>query len=149
MSNFAFEAQCVVSEDPDGECHLAGFADRKYDTELYLMLQRGFEDDEQEVELGQDTFYVEWCGQENSRYGGITRFLLKPGTAEVTFDTETTELLYGMDHLHISFHLPPAEYAALREALDHIFHDLAALRRPMPNNQGIKPTPVVIALLSP
>ena len=68
-----------------------------------------------------DTFYVEWCGQGNSRYGGITRFLLKPGMAEVTFDTETTELLNGMEHLRISFHLPPAEYASLREGLEHIF----------------------------
>ncbi|RNF85412.1 Imm10 family immunity protein [Montanilutibacter psychrotolerans] len=127
MSSFAFDAKCVAVEDPDGECYLVGFADQEFDTQHYLMLQRAFEHDEQDVELGMDTFHVEWCSQENSGYGGITRFLLKPDGAEVTFDAEASEALGGMERLSISFQLGPAEHLALQEALSHVFEGSGCL----------------------
>jgi hypothetical protein len=84
MSAFEFSANCVVTEHPDGVCHLVGFADSEFDTELYLMLQRSFVDEEQDVRLGQDTYHVEWCDQRTSGYGGIQRFVLKPQSIEVS-----------------------------------------------------------------
>lgn len=128
MSTFTLEAQCVTSEHPDGECHLVSFADRNHGTKLYLMLQRAFEHDEQDVALGMDTFHVEWCGQKGSRYGGIHKFEIRPGMAEIAFDTETAELFDGLTRLRISFQLPPAEYAALQEALGHIFRGSGSLQ---------------------
>lgn len=127
MNTFEFEAQCVAVEHPYGDCHLVGFADRKFNTSTYLMLQRAFEFDEQDVELGMDTYHVEWCGQENSGYGGISRFTLTRSGAEVAFTPDAAKELYEMERLAISFRLTPSEYTALREALGHIFQDSGCL----------------------
>ncbi len=121
MSSFAYEAKCVVMEQPDGDFHLVGFADQKFDTRLYLMLQRAFEHDEQDHALGMDTYHLEWCSQDKSGYGGISRFELSPNGADVTFEPQAAAALDDMDHLTISFHLNQSEFLALREALGHIF----------------------------
>lgn len=89
MNTFAFEAECVAVEQRDGEFLVVGFADNDLDTGTYLMLQRALEHDEQNGALGMDTFYVEWCGEENSRYGGISRFELRPNSAEVIFEQDS------------------------------------------------------------
>jgi hypothetical protein len=121
MGTFAFEARCVAVGHPQGECHLVGFADEKFDTRLYLLLQRAFEHDAQDVAHGMDTFHVEWCNQEDSDYGGIARFVLGPAGAEVTFEDDAAEALGGMKHLSIAFQLDPPEWLALREVLRNIF----------------------------
>ena len=121
MTAFVFHASCIVHEHPDGECHLVGFADNKHGTELYLMLQRSYEDDEQDIKLGMNTYHVEWCDQGSSSYGGITRFTLKPNAAEVSFEASMAKALGGMDRLSISFQLQAGEQRALKEALSHIF----------------------------
>ena len=126
--SFAFEAQCVVTEHPDGHCHLVGFADKEFDTRIYLMLQRAFEFDEQDVELGMNTYHVEWCGQENSGYGGISQFLLKTSGAEVIFSQEVAEALDGLKNISISFKLEHSEFLALIERLRHIFDDNDCLK---------------------
>ncbi|MBH9579192.1 Imm10 family immunity protein [Inhella proteolytica] len=121
MTVFAFQASCVVNRHPDGECHLVGFADHERDTKTYLMLQRSFEEDEQDVELGMNTYYVEWCGQERSGYGGVAKFTLKRGLAELTFRPEMAIALGGIKHLSIGFQLSADEWDALQEALKCIF----------------------------
>jgi Immunity protein 10 len=121
MTIFSFHAESVVSEHPDGEGHLTGFADKKYNTEIYLMLQRSYEDQEQDIQLGMNTYHIEWCGQGNSGYGGITRFVLKPRSAEVYFEPKMTELLGGIERLSISFRLHASEHQALKEALQRVF----------------------------
>jgi hypothetical protein len=127
MGSFAFEAKCVVTKHPDGECHFVGFADQKFDTRFYLMLERAFEHDEQDIQHGMDTFHIEWCKQENSGYGGISQFVLKPNIAEITFEQEASEEIGGLKHLFISFELAPAEQFALRDALGHIFSGTGCL----------------------
>ena len=88
MTVFSFHANSVVSEHPEGECHFVGFADETWDTEIYLMLGRLFEDEEQDIQIGLNTFHMEWCTQSNSGYGGITQLVLKPSSANVHFDTK-------------------------------------------------------------
>ncbi|MCL2309573.1 MAG: Imm10 family immunity protein [Proteobacteria bacterium] len=112
---------------PDGVCHLVGFADHEFNTKTYLMLQRGFEFDEQDVELGMGTYHIEWCGQENSGYGGISQFLLERNCADITFTSGTAEALGGMERLTISFQLMSPEHSALREALEFIFEGSGCL----------------------
>ncbi|CAN7562029.1 Imm10 family immunity protein [Pseudoxanthomonas sp. LjRoot143] len=121
MSSFAFEAKCMVTEQPDGEFHLVGFADQKFDTRFYLMLQRALDHDEQDRALGMDTYHVEWCDQGMSGYGGISRFLLSPTGVEVSFEPQAAVDLDGMEHLSISFQLSHSEFLVLREALGNIF----------------------------
>ncbi|MDR2011563.1 MAG: hypothetical protein LBQ20_00660 [Rhodanobacter sp.] len=129
MNTFTFEAKCVAVEHPDGVCHLVGFADSKFNTKTYFMLQRDFEgvSDEQEIELGMDNYHIEWCGQENSGYGGVSQFVLSQGGAEIAFALDGVENLNGMERLSISFQLTSSEYATLQEALGHIFRGSGCL----------------------
>jgi hypothetical protein len=121
MTAFTFQASCVVSKHPDGEFHLVGFADQEHGTQVYLMLQRSFEEDAQDAKLGMNTYHVEWCSQERSGYGGISQFTLKPGGAEIAFQSEMATALGGMKHLSIAFQLPAGDRATLEEVLKHIF----------------------------
>ena len=121
MGSFAFEATSVAVADPDGDFHVVGFADHASNTKYYLILQRALEFDEQDVALGMDTYHIEWCGQENSGYGGISHFSLQPSYAEIAFSPDAAEALGDMENLTISFQLKPSEHSALREALGHIF----------------------------
>jgi hypothetical protein len=123
MTVFSFHAESVVSEHPDGVCHLVGFADKKYDTEIHLMLQRSYEEEEQEqdIQLGMNTYHIEWCDQEKSGYGGITQLVLKPTSVEVYFEPKMAELIGGVEHISIAFGLPASEHQALKEALLRIF----------------------------
>ena len=51
------------------EDHLiVGFSDDKYDYEHYIILQKAFEYDTQDISLGMDGEYIEIDGQENSGY---------------------------------------------------------------------------------
>ena len=120
MTTFAFEAKCVAVECLDVETQLVGFADQEFDTRTYLMLQRAFEHDAQDVETGMDTFHVEWCSEDASDYGGIARFVLRADGADVRFEPEAADAL-GMQHLTIAFHLSAQEHEALREGLGQIF----------------------------
>ena len=64
MPTFSFTATCIATKDSEGFSHLVGFADKEHDTKHYLMLQRSFEEDEQDEELGMDTCYVECRAQQ-------------------------------------------------------------------------------------
>ena len=121
VSSFAFEAKHVALGCPDDDFHLVGFADSEADTVNYLMLQRARRFDEQDVALGLDTYHVEWCGQSRSVYGGVIRFSLWPGRAEVVFSQNAAKALGGLQSLAISFQLTLIEQLELRGALGRIF----------------------------
>jgi hypothetical protein len=127
MTTVAFKAKCVVTKHPEGGCHLVGFADQEFDTKLYLMLQRAFEYDEQDVASGMDTYHVEWCGQEHSGYGGISKAVLYPSRLEVTFQPQMAEELGGVSRLEIDFEMVPASQRTLRKALEVVFKDSGCL----------------------
>ncbi|WP_295923446.1 Imm10 family immunity protein [uncultured Xanthomonas sp.] len=121
MSSFVLQARSIAVEHPEGECHLVGFADQALDTTTYLLLQRAFSFDEQDVALRMDTYHVEWCGQETSGYGGVSQFLLSPGHARITFVPDSPVALAGLGILTIVFQLTPPEYLTLQAALRCIF----------------------------
>ena len=127
MTTLAFKAECVVTEHPSGDCHLVGFADQQFDTKLYLMLQRAFEYDEEDVGSGMDTYYVEWCGQEHSGYGGISKAVLYSFRLEVTFQPQMAEELGGVSRLEIDFEVAPAKQKALQKALKVVFEGSGCL----------------------
>ncbi|MEI7077453.1 Imm10 family immunity protein [Pectobacterium versatile] len=53
-----------------------GFADSEDDPQHFLILQRAEEPDEQDEELGQDTYYVEIGNPGVAGYGGIDAVLI-------------------------------------------------------------------------
>ncbi len=120
MTTPTFHATCLALAHPEGLSHLLGFADSQYHPQRYLLLQRAFEHDEQDTALGMDRYHVEWCGQGQSRYGGIARFVLRPGLAEVDFAPEAVASM-GVAQLRIGFDVAPEQWAALCGVLESIF----------------------------
>lgn len=120
MDKFTFHANCVVTDDPEEYCYVVGFADQDA-AQIYFMLQRAFEYDDQDIELGMDNYHVEWCNQENSGYGGISRFVLNRHSVDIVFDPSVSAELDGLSQLSISFDLTDQQFQSLKQALQHIF----------------------------
>jgi hypothetical protein len=114
-----FHANCVAIEDMD-DFWLVGFADEKFGTRQYLMLQRSYEDDEQDIKLGMNTYHVERDDQAWSSYGGIERFELHRDRVVVRFTPIGAEQLKakGMD---ITFTIDGDQYRELTRRLESIF----------------------------
>lgn len=85
------------------------------------MLQRGIEDDAQDRQMGMDTYYVEWCDQGWSLYGGVEAFFLGQSSAHVVFTPLGAERLGGLEQLSIDFQVSEVEWHALYGALAAIF----------------------------
>ncbi len=124
-----FHAEAVAVVHPDNMCLLVGFADHQLDTQQYLMLQRAFEDDvdEQDVELGHDTYYLEWRDQSCSLYGGIERCVLHRDRFACTLSPEGVAAFDGATSAHISFDLDEPEFRLFRQRLKDIFRGTGAL----------------------
>ncbi len=127
--NIAFHANAVAVVEPDDEFFLVGFADEKFETQQYLMLQRAFEDDvdDQDIELGMDTYHLEWRDQLYSLYGGIERFVLHRDHVTCTFTEAGTVKLDGATNARISFDLDEPEFRLLAQRLKDIFRDTDCL----------------------
>jgi hypothetical protein len=116
----AFHANCVAVEDMD-DFWLVGFADDKYETHDYLTLQRSFEDDDQDVALGMNTYHVERNGQRWSGYGGIGRFELKRDRVRVEFTTEGASEMGNVVEMEVTFKVGEQEFYKLKDRLGKIF----------------------------
>jgi immunity protein 10 of polymorphic toxin system len=121
MTLLAFEASKIATVDPDGNCHLVGFASDRTDPQNYLMLQRSFSHDERDWTSGQDTYYFELSRHDCARYGGIAAFNLSRNQAEISFEPETIKALGEISHVVITFNASDTEYAALSQKLQIIF----------------------------
>lgn len=97
-----------------------GFADDPVDTTEYLLLQRGVEDDEQDIRLWMATYYVEIDGQGASCYGGISTCDLRPSQLIITF-TPKGAARPGCDQAGITFDLSPDEPRNLKDILRRVF----------------------------
>lgn len=124
MASARFDAACVVHQHPEDLCHFVGLADQVHGTQHHLVLERAWEDDDQDVALGMDTFYADCLHAAHGRhrgYGGITRAVLQPGGLSLHFDADWAQALGGMARLHVGFSLAPDAHAALHQALAAIF----------------------------
>lgn len=123
METYRFAAQAVVWAEPENAFHLAGFADHTLSPRIWLVLQRAFEHDQQDIDQGMATYHVEWCSQDNSGYGGIDSFELGRDQATLRFSAEVTQALDGLKQVEISFSLTEAQWLALANTLRSIFAD--------------------------
>jgi hypothetical protein len=119
-----FHASCLSIENTD-VCLQVGFADREFDTEDYLMLQRAHKFDEQDERLGTADIYVERNDQANSMYGGVKRFELLPGRVRVLFDEYGSKVMCGLQEMEVTFDASAEKLPALRAALLRCFEGLA------------------------
>lgn len=116
----AFHVHCVAVEDME-DFWLVGFADEQFGTKQYLMLQRSFADDEQDVRLGMNTYHVERDDQGWGCYGGIERFELYRESIQVVFDKTGKKCLGKLEGLEISFAVSGREFQKLKHRLKKVF----------------------------
>lgn len=75
VMNIKFMAKYYDSSSED-DVLTVGFADSEADPQHFLLLQRAEEPDEQDEELGQDTYYIEIGDPGIAGYGGIDDVLI-------------------------------------------------------------------------
>jgi hypothetical protein len=110
-----------VSLEEDSELWVVGFADAEFNTERYLLLQRGKSPQAQDVALGLDGYHVEVDDQTKSSYGGIKCFELFRDRAVVEFEDDASSVLGGKKVLVIAFMLRERQLDQLRDCLARIF----------------------------
>jgi hypothetical protein len=115
----SFHAGFVSIED-SGDYLLIGLVDDEFAVGDYLMLQRAYEFDEQDLRLGMNNVYIERNDQRCSSYGGIESFELFPSKLRVRFDTRGTHLMAGVREMEVSFQ--EGRYEDLRSALARCFN---------------------------
>lgn len=120
-----FVANCVVIDDME-DYWFVGFADSELNTEHYLMLERAYEDDEQDIANGMNTYHVELDDQGFSCYGGIERFALSKHKVVIQFNQSGTQSL-GVNKLEIQFTSDNDLFDKLKNRLEHVFADTNCL----------------------
>ena len=101
-------------------------ADEKFETKQYLMLQRSYEDDEQDIANGENTYHIELHDQGASGYGGVARFELHRDRVKVRMTKEGAVRL-GAGRIEISFKISDRRFEKLRRYLGHVFADSPCL----------------------
>ena len=100
---------------------LVGFADDPFEPRDFLLLQRSYEDDEQDSRLGMNTYHVERNGQLWSCYGGIERFKLCRDRVKVSFTKEGSRLLGNVPGMEITFNVEESKFNELQRGLRQVF----------------------------
>lgn len=72
-----FTANDIIYQISDENSFLIGFADDSNDPNEYIIAEKAFEFDEQDIELGMDTYYFEYADQSNSGYGLCDKVILR------------------------------------------------------------------------
>ena len=88
---------------------------------VYLMFQRADQYDEQDVALGMDEPYIEYCGQEFSWYGHMHAVILHANRLSVQMDAEAAMQMDDDGQIDVRFNLTPKRYAQLQQALRTTF----------------------------
>lgn len=112
-------SSCIARVD-DGVI-IIGFGDDEIDTQNYLLLQRSVMPTLQDRILGHDKVHIAFSSQTNSTYGGITRFVLRTGMAEIYFDDQAAKALGIPDWLNITFAFSHDQFQTLTEHLERMF----------------------------
>ena len=122
-----FTANTVVVDDSDEEFILVGFADKKFGAYREgLHFQRSYEFDEQDVELGMDSVFVERNDQSQGGYGGVARVELHADRVRVSIGGRLAEEM-GDSEFEITFSLPPKKFNRLRDGLRTVFRGFDTL----------------------
>ena len=115
-----FEAEAVEVEENDVDVLIVGF----YTEENYLMIQQSLDKyDEQDIELGMNTYHIERDDQSFGGYGGVKQIHLHRDFLEVELDKTGKENLQ-CDGVRIDFQADSDIFQLLNEKLRFIFGDL-------------------------
>lgn len=93
--------------------------------DFYLMLQHADHHTKQDVRLGMNQPYIEYCGQGWSRYGHIEHFELLRDRVKVQMNSAAASHMGNDGLIEIEFALSDFDFACLRAALERTFHHQA------------------------
>lgn len=117
-----FTAHDIIYQMSDDNSFLIGFADDGTDPTEYVIVEKAFEFDEQDIELGMDTYYFEYADQSNSGYGLCEKVFLRKG--EIRF-VLSRKLMMGITEITVTYNegliTDPIEY---RKMLSNVFGDI-------------------------
>ena len=91
----------------------------------YLMLQLGLSPTRQDVELGMDKPYLEYCGQGWSWYGEIELFELFRNRVVATMSSRAASHMRNDGVIGAEFDLDTAEFCRLQRSLERTFRGCA------------------------
>ena len=91
METITFTAKTAYASKED-DYYLVGFADDEIETEEYIILQKAFTFDEQDIALGMDGEYAEVSGQEPYGYKCCRRAVLSDSSFVIELQSDTGDI---------------------------------------------------------
>lgn len=110
-----------VYDSEDEDVILVGFADKEYQTQRYVLLQRSKQVSAEEEALGQGEVHISVDDQDRSAYGGIEHVVLDDSGVRIRLDRDTAAMLATEDEIVIRFEGQAADALRLRKALQLLF----------------------------
>lgn len=119
-----FYAEEVGIEESEFEVLVVGF----YAEENYLMIQKTLgESDEQDADLGMNSYHIERDDQSFGGYGGVENIELSRNRIEVKLD-ETGKANLDCEAVKVEFEIGDETYETLTEKLKFIFGDAVSVK---------------------
>jgi hypothetical protein len=115
-----FDAAYIFTQS-DNDMAMVGFADKQFETEKYLLLQRSISDLHQNKEIGLNEVHITYNEQSRSTYGGIQKCILYKSGVEIHLDSNTAAKLDTAKKIEIGFIANSAEIDAIQTCLQLLF----------------------------
>ncbi|MBD0779943.1 hypothetical protein HPE56_19265 [Maribacter sp. ANRC-HE7] len=118
-----FKADKIFADYDENELLIIAFSGKTGNEDIYLIIQDAFDrKDEQEIELGMNTFHIEINDQSRSGYGGISEIELWKNMLSIKLDkTGKENLKVENEIINIGLNINEKEFVNLTEKLKVIF----------------------------
>jgi hypothetical protein len=113
----SFHTKSINIENME-QCYLVIF----YNIGEYFLLQRAYDLDSNNQEIGMNTYYIEYCDQAQSIYGGIDSIVYRD-KVDIKLNEKASNQLKINRNLSIGFTLDDGKYKELELQLKNIFID--------------------------
>ncbi|MFB9991460.1 Imm10 family immunity protein [Deinococcus oregonensis] len=119
---YSFIARGVaVGEFEEFETYLVALRDDPQDPQDEFQIQHSLFQDEQDEELGMDTYCIVLSGG-TTHYGGITSCILRHHVLEIELNDQARAML-EIERIRVELQLDAARLAVLRDGLNHVLKD--------------------------
>lgn len=128
MENVFIADKVTCEVNMEENYYLIGFSDNGDNPDKYVVLQRAFSFEEQDVELGMNTYYFEYSDQSHSGYGICKRAEIRNGSVhfelkdKVFADITSIKITFSKDALE-------TDWMDFKDIFDRIFSDSTAVNR--------------------
>lgn len=118
-----FKADNLFADYDENDILIIAFSGKIKNEDAYLIIQDAYDrNDEQEIELGMNTFYIEINDQSTSGYGGIKEIKLYKNLLSINLDkTGMANLNLENNKIEIELELDENKFENLTEKLALIF----------------------------